>query len=152
ARFDGAPSAISANGQLIAHRLPDGSLVVRDVASGTIESAPLPVILPQVLSSFDDRKGLLAVGDDADKQVHVMNWRTGVEVADPVSFSGLALPRFVDDGRLFIGTSTTSSLVDLSVANTGSVPFLPAFARRFTSGHNSDLQFSADGRVVRTSE
>jgi DNA-binding SARP family transcriptional activator/WD40 repeat protein len=150
ARFDGAPSAISEDGDLVALRRPNNRVEVVDVASRAVVSAPLEqFILPENVMAFDPSGAHLAVGDGVDKRTHVIDWRTGREVADPIAYIGIL--RFLDDDRLFIGGNGVSALVDMTAPDTGSEPFLPAIARRFTWGSGSGVQFTRDGRIVTTS-
>jgi DNA-binding SARP family transcriptional activator/WD40 repeat protein len=148
ARFEGAPGAISPDGSFIARRRPDNVVEVLDVASGAVVGAPISsVLLANGLMAFDASGARLAVRDNADLRIHVIDWRTGADAVDPIEFVGI--PVFLEDGRLFIRDSAASALVDLSVGDTAHEPFIPPIARRFTVA--GDIGFSPDGRVVTTS-
>ena len=54
--------------------------------SGDVVSAPIPsVALPGPVMALDDTADRLAISDAADQgRVHVVNWRTGLAIGDPI--------------------------------------------------------------------
>jgi len=151
ARLTGSPGAISADGRLVALKRPDDAIEVVDADTGATLSAPMPqVAAPASVMSFDTAGVRLAVFDNSNQQVRVMNWRTGQQI-ESIEFPGITAGIFIDGDRLFVRNQARAAVVDLAATSAARKAFVPPIAKEFTTCCTGAYQFDSDGRVVANS-
>jgi DNA-binding SARP family transcriptional activator/class 3 adenylate cyclase/WD40 repeat protein len=157
ARFDGSPGAISRDGGLVALTAIASGVGARevrvvDVASGDVMSAPIrSVSQPSAVMALDAAGERLAVIDQADQgRVHVVDWRTGLEIRAPIDVPGIDLAQFLADGTLYVRNETYAALVSLPASGSAAgEPYLTPIAHKFAPT-GGGFEFTADNRFAIT--
>ena len=102
-RVPGGFGAMSRDGRYVA-TAPSGTLTVTEVDTDSKVTVPIATITnPFPRMSFDAGATRLALTDGATNRVHVVDWRSGQEVTDPIDLFGtFTFAEFLADGRLFV--------------------------------------------------
>jgi DNA-binding SARP family transcriptional activator/WD40 repeat protein/KaiC/GvpD/RAD55 family RecA-like ATPase len=145
----GGFGAMSRDGRYVA-AVPRGKLTVTEVDTGAIVTVPLPTVTnvwPRM--SFDASDARLALTDGDTNRIHVVDWRSGQDVTDPIDIYGtFTFATFLADGRLFVQNAARAVVRDLDATSAPALVALPGSREMPWPVERRFPHFTTDGHIV----
>jgi DNA-binding SARP family transcriptional activator/class 3 adenylate cyclase/WD40 repeat protein/KaiC/GvpD/RAD55 family RecA-like ATPase len=148
----GGFGAMSGDGRYVS-TVRNGALTITEVDTGSTVNVPTPAVKsPFPRMSFDPQGVRLALTDGDTNRVHVIDWRSGQEVTDPIDiFATFTFAEFLPDGRLFVQNGQRAIVEDLAAAAAPALVELPGSRQMPWAADISWMSFTVDGRIAAVS-
>jgi WD40 repeat protein len=129
------------------------ALTVTEVDASSAVTVPTPAVTsPFPRMSFDAQGVRLALTDGDTNRVHVVDWRSGQEVTDPIDlFATFTFAKFLPDGRLFVQNGQRAIVKDLAAAAAPALVELPGSRQMPWPVDALRVSFTDDGRIATSS-